>query len=737
MRVESNLYGVLNLCDSYSSYLAVKYHLSSSLGIPEKTFELFHNNAKLQGEFDLPSDAIITLVAFEPLRYSILNSSPLQIYNKIRFNPTEVDIRRLILLPTFSTAVVVNKLFLRHHIRVIKVLGWQRVFKYVLQYPKMAMNVSSVAKRSLMSRTNMVGKNRSMRWFVEGTLSGMIEKRDIGERVYLTDLCQLLVSRSFLDTLDIQLCMVKIESKLTELFNKTVKKALDYINSLYYTDSRDPLIPHTDVSFFHELVKQVIYIFGSNAFQYNWLAINTTFIVELPLSMKTIAFAIRMHDATGTTKEFLNSELFITWLELLQLSETLCSVESSPGLRPTHYVRTRDIIDKVVKELGIQYLSRFQFMRDTSKYLSFDTKLALLYHDISALTPSNTLSLEVDRNSVIEDSYELLNDPSQIYNVDVTFRGEQGYGDGVRREFFSLLVLELVNPDIGLFEISPSGLYFPVPHIFQESDNTYYFELLGVALRYCMLYQITLPVSFPTVFFSYLQEDFNEIVYRIDLKELDPNMVSSLTKLQDLPKDVFESLDMEWEMDVVSGPFSELVQFINPYKPMERTVQYEDIYLYVSRCIRERLVDQVKPLLSYTQTTFLNIYESVGLLRLFKPKELQRVFQGDSEINTKAWKDATETSGFGDEEKYIIDWFWEIMEGLSVDKRKLMYRFVTGLTSMPLHNIVYKITAVDEQCLPYSNTCFFQLNLYNGYYLKEDLERDLNTAMHNQQFLNE
>jgi E3 ubiquitin-protein ligase HACE1 len=49
--------------------------------------------------------------------------------------------------------------------------------------------------------------------------------------------------------------------------------------------------------------------------------------------------------------------------------------------------------------------------------------------------------------------------PEQLKTtLSIHFQGEQGFGQGVVREWFDLLSREILNPDYALFTMSPDGM---------------------------------------------------------------------------------------------------------------------------------------------------------------------------------------------------------------------------------------------------------------------------------------
>ena len=66
--------------------------------------------------------------------------------------------------------------------------------------------------------------------------------------------------------------------------------------------------------------------------------------------------------------------------------------------------------------------------------------------------------------------------------IEVTYRGENGSGDGLRREFFSQIARDMLDPNYGLFRSEDGGRTLqPNPHsaTAQGPDHLSYFALFG------------------------------------------------------------------------------------------------------------------------------------------------------------------------------------------------------------------------------------------------------------------
>ncbi len=94
----------------------------------------------------------------------------------------------------------------------------------------------------------------------------------------------------------------------------------------------------------------------------------------------------------------------------------------------------------------------------------------------------NTLYGSCGMLGVDETTGELLSgeDAPQPRGIDVNFEGENGTGDGLRREWFDGIVSEILDPARGLFITKDGGRSLvPNPHSATTADHLPCFALLG------------------------------------------------------------------------------------------------------------------------------------------------------------------------------------------------------------------------------------------------------------------
>lgn len=175
----------------------------------------------------------------------------------------------------------------------------------------------------------------------------------------------------------------------------------------------------------------------------------------------------------------------------------------------------------------------------TERYLDRRTKLLV----------ANYLVIRVSRENLLMDAYDQLwQREEQELQKPLRVRigsdeGEIGHDlGGVQVEFFNLLCQELLVPDSPLFVTDPTThLSWFRPG---SLEPLYRYELLGLLFGLAAYNSITLPVSFPLVFYKKLQGyNVDDIE---DLKENWSDIHKSLHQLSSYTGNVEEDLAMEY-----------------------------------------------------------------------------------------------------------------------------------------------------------------------------------------------
>ena len=116
------------------------------------------------------------------------------------------------------------------------------------------------------------------------------------------------------------------------------------------------------------------------------------------------------------------------------------------------------------------------------------------------------------------------NPESLPWPVEIRFEDENAAGDGLRREWLSLVTRELMDPATGLFVSKDRNRTLqPNPHSATTAgdDHLAYFALLGRVAGLALYYREPLPAAWPKAF---VKAALGYAIEAEDLREVDPTL---------------------------------------------------------------------------------------------------------------------------------------------------------------------------------------------------------------------
>uniref|UniRef100_A0A8B9VB15 HECT and RLD domain containing E3 ubiquitin protein ligase 4 n=1 Tax=Anas zonorhyncha TaxID=75864 RepID=A0A8B9VB15_9AVES len=307
------------------------------------------------------------------------------------------------------------------------------------------------------------------------------------------------------------------------------------------------------------------------------------------------------------------------------------------------------------------------------------------------------LILMVRRDNIVGDAVEVLR---KTKNVDykkplkVIFVGEEAVdAGGVRKEFFLLIMRELLDPKYGMFRYyEESRLIWFSDKTFEDSDL---FHLIGVVCGLAIYNFTIVDLHFPLALYKKL---LNKKPSLDDLKELMP----------DVGRLFFENFKK------------------TPDIHTNRMNNFVDAY-----------VDYIfnKSVASLFSAFHAGFHKVCGgkVLQLFQPSELQAMVIGNTNYDWKELEKNTEYKGEYWADHSTIKIFWEVFHELPLEKKKQFLLFLTGSDRIPILGmkclkLVIQPTGGGEGYLPVAHTCFNLLDLPK-YTDKETLKSKLIQAI--------
>ncbi|XP_065264696.1 probable E3 ubiquitin-protein ligase HERC4 isoform X1 [Emys orbicularis] len=346
------------------------------------------------------------------------------------------------------------------------------------------------------------------------------------------------------------------------------------------------------------------------------------------------------------------------------------------------------------------------------------------------------LILVVRRDNIVGDAMEVLR---KTKNVDykkplkVIFVGEEAVdAGGVRKEFFLLIMRELLDPKYGMFRYyEESRLIWFSDKTFEDSDL---FHLIGVVCGLAIYNFTIVDLQFPLALYKKL---LNKKPSLDDLKELMPDVGRSMQQLLDYPEDdIEETFCLNFTITVENFGTTEVKELVPKGAdiPVVKQNRQEFVDAYVDYIFSK----SVASLFDAFHTGFHKVCGG-KVLQLFQPSELQAMVIGNTNYDWKELEKNTEYKGEYWADHPTIKIFWDVFHELPLEKKKQFLLFLTGSDRIPILGmkclkLVIQPTGGGEGYLPVSHTCFNLLDLPK-YTDKETLKSKLIQAIdHNEGF---
>ncbi|XP_072280603.1 probable E3 ubiquitin-protein ligase HERC4 isoform X3 [Pyxicephalus adspersus] len=323
------------------------------------------------------------------------------------------------------------------------------------------------------------------------------------------------------------------------------------------------------------------------------------------------------------------------------------------------------------------------------------------------------LILIVRRDNIVGDAMEVLRKTKNIdYKkpLKVIFVGEEAVdAGGVRKEFFLLIMRELLDPKYGMFRYyEDSRLIWFSDQTFEDSDL---FHLIGVVCGLAIYNFTIVDLHFPLALYKKLLKKKPTLD---DLKELSPDVGRSLQQLLDYTEDdIEETFFLNFTITVDNFGTTVVRELIpnGAETPVDKTNRQEFVDAYVDYIFNQSVA-------SLFDAFFAGFHKVCGgkVLELFQPNELQAMVIGNTNYDWKELEKHTEYKGEYWKGHPTIKIFWEVFHELSLEKKKQFLLFVTGSDRIPILGmkslkLIIQPTGGGEDFLPVAHTCFNLLDL--------------------------
>jgi len=354
---------------------------------------------------------------------------------------------------------------------------------------------------------------------------------------------------------------------------------------------------------------------------------------------------------------------------------------------------------------------------DAESQMKQTVETAVITSVFTGQTYQPYLVLVVRRESLVADAvYQLTRrTPAELKKpLRIKFVGEEGVdAGGVQKEFFQLIVSQLLDVQYGMFGFADDDtareLWFQPMSTAEAAE----FKLVGQVLGLALYNGVILDLCFPLVLYKKL---LGLRVGLSDLCAMQPLVGRSLTRLLD-----YDGEDMENELCLdftVSMRYFDTTRIVElcpggTDKPVTEANAREYVERYVNHVLNSSVNEQFSPF----RDGFLSVCGGPAL-GLCRPEELELLICGDPVLDMEALQAVAGYAGGFSPSSTCVRWLWKIVSELEpVDQRRLL-TFATGSDRAPVGGLrkirfVVQCSGPDSEQLPTSSTCFNVLLLPN------------------------
>uniref|UniRef100_A0A3Q3WFA5 HECT domain-containing protein n=1 Tax=Mola mola TaxID=94237 RepID=A0A3Q3WFA5_MOLML len=340
------------------------------------------------------------------------------------------------------------------------------------------------------------------------------------------------------------------------------------------------------------------------------------------------------------------------------------------------------------------------------------------------------LVLHVRRNHLVSDTLRELTSYSDVdlkKPLKVIFDGEEAVdAGGVTKEFFLLLLKELMYPVYGMFtHYDESNLLWFSDKCFVEQK---WFHLVGIICGLAIYNSTVVDLHFPLALYKKLLDVLPTLE---DLKELSPTEARSLQQLLDYDgDDVEETFLLNFAITRENYGMTEVKELIPGGERI--SVDKNNRKEFVEAYLLYMFTDSVREQYSAFSSGFLKVCGG-EILSLFQPCELMAMVVGNNDYKWEEMEKNAVYKGDFSATHPTVRLFWEVFHEFPLEKKKQFLLFLTGSDRIPIHGmeslrIVIQSTAAEEHYLPVAHTCYNLLDMPR-YQTKETLLRRLTRAV--------
>lgn len=406
----------------------------------------------------------------------------------------------------------------------------------------------------------------------------------------------------------------------------------------------------------------------------------------------------------------------------------------------------RKLLNAFIRQNSGLLEKSFSLMLKVPRFIDFDNKRAHFRSKIKHQHDHHhsPLRISVRRAYILEDSYNQLRMRSTQElkgRLTVHFQGEEGIdAGGLTREWYQSLSRVIFDRGALLFTtVGNDSTFQPNPNSVYQTEHLSYFKFVGRVVGKALFDGQLLDVHFTRSFYKHILGA--KVTYH-DIEAIDPDYYKNLKWM--LENDISDVLDLTFSIDadeekLILYERNEVTDYELIPGGRNMKVTEENKHQYVDLVAEHRLTTAIRPQINAFLEGFNELIPR-ELISIFNDKELELLISGLPDIDLDDMRANTEYSGYSPGSP-VIQWFWEVVQGLSKEDKARLLQFVTGTSKVPLEGFsalqgisgsqkfqIHKAYGSPDH-LPSAHTCFNQLDLPE-YPSKEHLQERLLLAIH-------
>lgn len=365
---------------------------------------------------------------------------------------------------------------------------------------------------------------------------------------------------------------------------------------------------------------------------------------------------------------------------------------------------------KIYNESPTNFYAYYTFFLYYPEIVSFQKRSSFFLYKMSKKIIFNYTYVNVDRNDIIESSFQSLNsrkkqDLLSIFNVKFVDEQEAIDAGGVKKDWITNLIKELINTKNKLFITTETGNYYPNPFSGVKQNHLEYFRFAGKMIAFALINNICVDAHFAPFFFKHL---LNYKIKLNDLKGYSENVYNSFCYI--LQNDV-NDLDMRFEVDVDENGKPKTIELIKNGSQIK--VTNENKHEFIEKSLHFYLSDSIKQQTDAFCNGFHSLI-SVRELSIFSQGELELLICGVTKIDINDMRNNTSLFQYT-RDSPTIKCFFNAISKWDNDLLAQLLQFITGNSSVPLNGFCDKRIIIQKSgninSLPTSHTCFNILDL--------------------------